>query len=133
MFIPFYFSYRHFLPKWAFGKIIDLSLKQLFTWSGHNIAEEQKVNLYQHLFSFCSVKTIVVCVNFIVHMHIECQCSHFVALVSNHACGSIPDVRRHGKLGFQQLAAAGRGPSRLSNLPYQSADRSYIRREGHCQ
>lgn len=42
-----------------FSRCIDASLKYLFDWDAKNITSRQKLTMYQHLYTFTSVKQIV--------------------------------------------------------------------------
>lgn len=42
-----------------FVRIIDISLRMLFNWTGDNIAQNQKLAAYPHLYSFTSTKSVV--------------------------------------------------------------------------
>jgi lysosomal acid lipase/cholesteryl ester hydrolase len=42
-----------------FVRIIDISLRTLFNWTGENISQAQKLAAYPHLFSFTSTKSVV--------------------------------------------------------------------------
>ncbi|KAL1970977.1 hypothetical protein VTN77DRAFT_2811 [Rasamsonia byssochlamydoides] len=42
-----------------FVRIIDVSLRLLFNWSGDNISQAQKLAAYPHLYSFTSTKSVV--------------------------------------------------------------------------
>jgi lysosomal acid lipase/cholesteryl ester hydrolase len=56
-FVPFW--QRIFSPQ-TFVYFLDTSMKWIFGWHCDNIRFEDKVVYYQHLFSFTSVKQIVV-------------------------------------------------------------------------
>lgn len=42
-----------------FVRIIDISLRMLFNWTGENITQIQKLAAYPHLYSFTSTKSVV--------------------------------------------------------------------------
>ncbi|KAH8701762.1 putative triglyceride lipase-cholesterol esterase [Talaromyces proteolyticus] len=42
-----------------FVRIIDISLRMLFNWTGENISQPQKLAAYPHLYSFTSTKSVV--------------------------------------------------------------------------
>ncbi|KAL7266284.1 cholesterol esterase [Rhizina undulata] len=42
-----------------FVRLIDVSLRFLFNWTGNNISLNQKIAAYSHLYSFTSVKSVV--------------------------------------------------------------------------
>jgi lysosomal acid lipase/cholesteryl ester hydrolase len=42
-----------------FVRIIDISLRMLFNWTGDNISQHQKLAAYPHLYSFTSTKSVV--------------------------------------------------------------------------
>lgn len=42
-----------------FVRIIDISLRMLFNWTGDNITQQQKLAAYPHLYSFTSTKSVV--------------------------------------------------------------------------
>ncbi|CRG87695.1 esterase / lipase [Talaromyces islandicus] len=42
-----------------FVRIIDISLRTLFNWTGDNISQSQKLAAYPHLYSFTSTKSVV--------------------------------------------------------------------------
>jgi lysosomal acid lipase/cholesteryl ester hydrolase len=46
----------------VYVRIIDACVGFLFGWTGNNMAPEQKLVSYQHLYSPTSVKTLVVCI-----------------------------------------------------------------------
>jgi len=42
-----------------FVRLIDVSLRMLFNWSGNNMTQSQKLAAYPHLYSFTSTKSVV--------------------------------------------------------------------------
>jgi lysosomal acid lipase/cholesteryl ester hydrolase len=55
--------WQRIIPPPLFVRVIDASCHFLFGWTGDNMATDQKVVSYQHLYSLTSVKTLVVMYN----------------------------------------------------------------------
>ncbi|KAJ1677811.1 cholesterol esterase, partial [Spiromyces aspiralis] len=57
--LPITLFWMHALPRRLFVALLDLCLRFLFGWNGHNTSAETKATVYWHLYSFTSVKCIV--------------------------------------------------------------------------
>jgi len=57
--LPSTLFWRNNLPRAAFVKLIDLSLKFLFGWDTACLSEKEKPLLYSHIYAHASVKTVV--------------------------------------------------------------------------